>query len=291
MSQKVPVSILIMTKNEELNISHCLESVKWASEIFVVDSHSTDRTLEIARRYTDKIIQFDWNGQLPKKKNWSLKNLPFSFEWVLTLDADEVAPAQLKDEISAILEKKGHNDGYVAKFDYYFLGKRIKHGDPVRKLILFKHRLTEFEQLDDSGLDFRAEVEVHEHPIVKGRAGCLKTHITHNDKRKLEHYFDRHNRYSTWEAFLIYEGKYRQRSPATIQNKLGRDWISSRRLLKHIFLLSPFKSFIYFIYAYIFRLGFLDGYVGFAYNVCKAFYAFQIGLKIREYKIRGKKTK
>ena len=288
MSQKVPISVLIMTKNEELNILHCLESIKWAAEIFIVDSHSTDNTVETSKRYTDKIIQFDWNGKLPKKKEWSLKNLPFSYEWVLTLDADEVAPAQLKDEISAILEKKGQYDGCVAKFNYYFLGKLIKHGDPVRKLIFFKHKLTGFEQLDDSGSDFRAEVEVHEHPIVRGQVGCLKSHIIHNDRRKLMHYFDRHNRYSTWEAFLMHRGKYRETSSGIIQTKLTKDWISLRRLSKYIFLRLPFKPLFYFIYAYIFRLGFLDGYAGFAYNVCKAFYAFQIGLKRYEYKMEDK---
>ncbi len=288
MTKKIPVSVLIVTKNEELNIRQCLESVKWADEIFIVDSHSTDGTIRIAKEYTDKIIQFSWNGKLPKKKSWSLKNLPFSYEWVLTLDADEVAPPGLKEELSAILEREGGYAGYVAKFNYYFLGKIIRYGDPVRKLVFFKHRLTDFEQLDDSELGFKADVEVHEHPIVSGKTGFLKTRLIHNDQRDLAYYFDRHNRYSSWEAFLIHKNRYGERSSEIIKPHLIRDWMSLRRLAKYIFFRLPFKPLAYFIYSYIFRLGFLDGYPGFAYNLCKAFYAFQISLKLHEFKLKEK---
>src|SRR5262249_46749472 len=86
---KLPISVIVPIKNEERNIAACLESVEWADEIWVVDSHSSDGALAIARRYTDKIAQFDYSGGFPKKKNWALQNLPLKHEWVLLLDADE----------------------------------------------------------------------------------------------------------------------------------------------------------------------------------------------------------
>jgi len=290
MSQKVPISILIMTKNEELNISHCLESVKWADEIIVVDSHSTDKTLEITKRYTDKIYQYEWDGKQPKK-SWSLEVPKFSNDWILMLDADERATLEFKQEIESVVSDKNNQfAAYTVRYHYWFLGKYIKFGDPVRKLVLFRKSKSHFEKYDISGVDSIQDLEIgHEHPIIDGIVSHAKNPLLHADMRTLHFYFDRHNHYSTWEAFLIYKDKYKT-SQDTVQSKLGKDWTSSRRLLKRIFMLLPFKSFIYFVYAYIFRLGFLDGYAGLAYNVCKAFYAFQIGLKIREYKMKGKKT-
>src|SRR5690348_11037703 len=97
----VPVSVLIPVRNEELNLGAALESVRWADEVWVVDSHSTDRTIEVARGYTDKVVCFDYDGRGPKKKNWSLETLPFANEWVLILDADERITPKLADEIRA----------------------------------------------------------------------------------------------------------------------------------------------------------------------------------------------
>src|SRR4029077_15933169 len=92
--RRVPVSVLVPIKNEAENLPRCLGSVQWANEIFVVDSHSTDDSGGIAERYDAKVVQFDFNGTWPKKKNWALENLPFKSEWVLILDADEVLPAE-----------------------------------------------------------------------------------------------------------------------------------------------------------------------------------------------------
>ena len=100
---KVPVSLLIPCKNEETNIERCIDSVKWIDEKFVVDSQSTDRTVEIAESLGAKIVQFNYNGGWPKKKNWALENLPFSHEWVLILDADECLPPEAEEEIRKIV--------------------------------------------------------------------------------------------------------------------------------------------------------------------------------------------
>ena len=88
-SSKIPVSVLIPAKNEELNLPACLESVAIADEVFIVDSQSEDRSLEIAANYGVKVVQFHFNGRWPKKKNWSLENLPFRNDWVLIVDCDD----------------------------------------------------------------------------------------------------------------------------------------------------------------------------------------------------------
>jgi glycosyltransferase involved in cell wall biosynthesis len=86
---KVPISLLVPCKNEEANLDRCLQSVHWVAEVFVVDSNSSDKTSEIAEMHGAKVVQFEYKGGWPKKKNWALENLPFSNEWVLILDADE----------------------------------------------------------------------------------------------------------------------------------------------------------------------------------------------------------
>ena len=93
-TSKLPISVVVPVKNEERNMVACLESVAWADEIWLVDSHSTDRTCEIARQFGAQVVQFDYTGGFPKKKNWALEHLPFKHEWVLLLDADEEDPQE-----------------------------------------------------------------------------------------------------------------------------------------------------------------------------------------------------
>ena len=286
MSKKVPISVLIPTKDEELNIRQCLESVKWADEIAIIDSHSTDKTLEIAKEYTDKIYQFRWSGRYPKKKNWALENIPISHEWVLIPDADERISRKLAAEIKDVVENGSRYAGYIVRYQYWFLGRLIKHGDPVRKLIFFRHKLGNFEKLEDEHIKTNADVEVHEHPVIDGKIGSFKGVVLHHDERPLYFYLDRHNRYSTWEAELLFRQKYIKSSDKKIEARALGNIAEFRRLLKNIFLYLPFKPLVYFIYSYIVRFGFLDGYPGLCYNICKSIYAYQIGLKLHELKLK-----
>ena len=107
------VSLIIPCKNEEANLAMCLNSVKWINEIFVVDSQSTDKTKEIAKSHSANVVQFEYRGGWPKKKNWALENLPFSNEWVLILDADECLPPEAEEEIKKIVtDPKETHSGY-----------------------------------------------------------------------------------------------------------------------------------------------------------------------------------
>ena len=111
MNDKVPVSILIPIKNEAGNLPRCLDSVRWAAEIFVVDSASTDGSQAIAERRGAQVVQFAFNGTWPKKKNWALENLPLRNEWVFILDADEVLPNEAEAEFRTALANAGETAG------------------------------------------------------------------------------------------------------------------------------------------------------------------------------------
>jgi len=279
---KVPVSVLVPTRNEERNIERCLRGLSWTAQVFVVDSYSTDRTVEIARAMGAHIIPFQWDGHGPRKKNWALDNISWATEWVLVVDADEEVSHPLQEEIAAAITNRPDLAAYQIPYQYYFLGRLIKHGAPLHKLILFRHQLARFEQTsvpEVTGYD----VELHEHPVVRGRTGKLRSHMIHHDFDDLHHYFDRHNVYSDWEALL--RTRYRDRDRAgEIKGRIFGSAVERRRFVKRLFLSLPGKPVIYFLYSYILCGGFLDGRQGFAFNLLKAFYWYQIGLK--EYEIR-----
>jgi glycosyltransferase involved in cell wall biosynthesis len=282
----VPLSILIPTKNEERNIRKCLESVAWAGEVYVVDSCSTDRTAEIARSLGAEVVAFSWDRKGPRKKNWALENLPWRYEWVLVVDADEEVTLTLRDEITAVVNHASAYAAFLVPYHYYFLGQLLRYGSPLWKLILFKHHLARFEQTvvpEVTGYD----VELHEHPLVHGSIGRLRSPMIHHDVEDLHHHFQRHNIYSDWEALL--RTRYRHRSlDGEIRPRLFGSAMERRRFLKRLFLGLPGKSWIYFFYSYVLRGGFLDGRAGFIYNVLKAFYWYQVGVK--EYEIRLHET-
>ncbi|MBD0362216.1 MAG: glycosyltransferase family 2 protein, partial [Coleofasciculus sp. C3-bin4] len=179
---KIPVSVLIPAKNEEANLPACLESVARADEVFVVDSKSRDRSVEIAESLGANVVQFDFNGRWPKKKNWSLENLPFHNEWVLIVDCDERITPELWDEIAVAIQNPNYN-GYYLNRRVYFLGKWIRHGGkyPDWNLRLFKHQKGRYENLSTEEIRNTGDNEVHEHVILEGAVGYLKKDMEHMD--------------------------------------------------------------------------------------------------------------
>jgi glycosyltransferase involved in cell wall biosynthesis len=273
----LPVSVLIPTKNEEKNIGKCLASVSWADEIYVVDSCSSDRTGEIAQSLGAKVIPFSWDGKGPRKKNWALEALPWKHDWVLVVDADEEVSPALRDEIAAMVSRPSAYTAFLVRYHYYFLGRCLRHGAPLWKLILFRHRAARFERKEVPEVT-AYDVELHEYPLVRGQIGRLRSPMIHHDFENLTHYFQRHNIYSDWEALL--RTCYRHRDPTgEILPRLFGSAVERRRFLKQCFLNLPGRPWLYFLYAYILRGGFLDGRPGFIYNVLKAFYWYQIGIK------------
>ena len=172
---KVPVSILIPIKNEATNLPRCLESVAWADEIFVVDSKSNDGSQRIAEEHGATVVQFNFSGTWPKKKNWALENLPFQHEWVFILDADEVLPPGTEAEFARVIaDKNCALSGYWINRRFMFMGRWLRHAYyPNWNLRLFKHRLGRYEKLTDADTA-SGDNEVHEHVVVQGAPAICK---------------------------------------------------------------------------------------------------------------------
>lgn len=273
MSDHIPVSVIVMTKNEERNIAKCLHSVSEFDEVFVVDSSSDDKTCDMAEELGAKVVQFSWNGKYPKKKQWCLENLPFSHAWVLYVDADEEVSPELCAEIRRLIISTPDHSGYFVSYNYFFLGKELKHGHRIYKLVLFNRARGRFLDYDDLDAANMWEVEGHYQPKIDGSTGVLNGRMLHNDHDTLFHYFERHNRYSDWEAVL--RSKNALVSPHEAQPGI-------RQYMKVIFDHLPLKGVVAFVHSYIFKLGFLDGKAGLHFSLARAFYYWQVGLKARE---------
>ncbi|HBL11479.1 MAG TPA: glycosyltransferase [Cyanobacteria bacterium UBA11162] len=280
---KIPVSVLIPAKNEEANLPACLTSVARADEIFVVDSQSSDRSEEIAESYGAKVVQFHFNGRWPKKKNWSLENLPFRNEWVLIVDCDERITPDLWDEIATAIQDSNY-EGYYINRRVYFLGKWIRHGGkyPDWNLRLFKHKKGRYENLRTEEIPNTGDNEVHEHVILGGAVGYLKNDMDHIDFKDIYHWLDRHNRYSNWEARVYLNMLTGEDESGTIGANLFGDAVQRKRFLRKVWVWLPFKPTLRFIIFYILRLGFLDGKAGYIYGRLLSQYEYQIGVKLYE---------
>lgn len=285
-SPKAPISALVPMLNEEANLAACLESLQFCDEIWVVDSHSKDRSSALAEAAGARVVQFDYERGGPKKKNWALANIPFKHPWVLILDCDERVPPELRDEIAQAVADPGANAGYYLNRRVYFLGRWLKHcWYPSWNLRLFLHVRGRYERLESGQLE-TGDNEVHEHVLLDGPAAYLQHDLLHYDFRSLHHFLERHNRYSTWEA----EQRLRQRAGQSdgLKPRLFGEPLERRRWLKNLFLRVPGKPLWRFLYTYFWRLGILDGYPGFLISVYMAIYEFEIGMKM--YELRRRKA-
>jgi glycosyltransferase involved in cell wall biosynthesis len=265
---RVPVSVVVPVKNEEKNIVSCLKALQRFSEIFVLDSSSTDRTIELALQYNAKIIDFNWNGQFPKKRNWFLKNVEISNDWVLFIDADEIVTNDFIDEIVDAIKSNAFN-GYWLSYRNEFMGRILKYGDKMKKLALVKKGFGQYEEILENSWT-SLDMEVHEHIIIDGKVGKIKSSILHKDFNGLDRYISKHNEYSRWEVqrYLNKPNNYNQ--------------LLFRQKVKYSLFKSGLLPVLYFIYSYFIKLGFLDFREGFNFAVYKSYYFFQINTKLKE---------
>lgn len=265
----VPVSIIVPVREEAENLPRCLDCVKWADEIFVVDSQSADATAEVAEARGAKVVQFDFNGTWPKKKNWALENLPFKNEWIFILDADEVLPPEAEEEFAQAIANAGEVAGFWINRRFMFMGKWLRHSYyPNWNLRLFRHSLGRYEKL--TGADTRSgDNEVHEHVIVQGPTGRLRCEMDHYAFPSVEVFIEKHNRYSNWEARVSAD---RQLSGSAAQISSGH--AGRRRKLKQLSQHLPFRPLLRFLYIYIWQKGFLDGREGYYFARLHALYEF-----------------
>lgn len=279
MNALCPISILIPAKNEAPNIRECIISARFADEIVVVDSGSTDSTCDIARELGASVVDFKWDGAFPKKKNWALAGIPWKHEWVFILDADERITPELADELRAVVKQPGH-DGYYVNRRFWFLDGWLLHCGyyPSWNLRFFRHKAGRYEQFTGVSDTQSGDNEVHEHVILDGSSGYLKHEMEHYAFPTISIWIEKHNRYSNWEARLLRSGEGSvAAASAAIDPSLAR-----KRRLKHLASRLPFRSLVRFIYHYILRAGFLDGYRGYVFCRLMAFYEFMSVAKASE---------
>ncbi|MBC8166521.1 MAG: glycosyltransferase family 2 protein [Bryobacteraceae bacterium] len=281
----VPISVLIPIKNEATNLSRCLRSVAWADQIFIVDSQSTDGSPEIAREYAAEVVQFQFKSPWPKKKNWALEHLPFRHEWVFILDADEVMPPGAEQEFRAVLTNAESSlTGYWINRRFMFMGRWLKHAYyPNWNLRLFKHRLGRYEQLTDADTA-SGDNEVHEHVLVQGETGFLRSEMDHYAFPSIEVFVEKHNRYSNWEARVATGLRLTDRNLP-----LQKRGVAARRRLKALSHKVPFRPLLRFIYIYFWQRGFLDGVEGYYFARMHGMYELLCVAKTRELR-RGSRS-
>ena len=271
------VSILILTLNEEVNLPGCLQSVKWADEVVVFDSYSTDSTVEIAQNFGAKVVQREFDNY-SAHRNYAIKNIPFKNKWIFSLDADERITTELKDEIITISQSKSEYSAFRLRYKNMFLGKWIKRSSfyPTWLIRFFQPEKTQYE-----------DRVVNAHPIVDGRVGELQHHFEHYSFNKgFKSWFKKHNRYSTMEAHEYI--KQLNNGEFKFSEIFSSDPIIKRRAQKNLLIRMPFRPLIKFSYMYFIRLGILDGKPGFFYCVLQSFYEFMISMKTKEIRRREK---
>ena len=279
----VPVSVVLPIKNEAENLPRCLAAVAWADEIFVVDSQSSDGSGAIAAGLGAQVVQFEFNGTWPKKKNWALEHLPFRHEWIFILDADEVLPNDAEAEFRAAIANAGPLAGYWINRRFMFMGRWLRHAYyPNWNLRLFRHSLGRYEKLTEAATA-SGDNEVHEHVLVQGPTGRLRCEIDHYAFPSVEVFVEKHNRYSNWEARVAL-------AEERTANELQSARVAQRRRLKRLAQRLPFRPFLRFLYVYIWQRGFLDGPEGFYFARLHAFYEFLSLAKTRELKKAQKRA-
>lgn len=275
MKAALDLTIAIPVRNEERNLPGCLQAIgsDLAREIIVLDSGSTDNTCSIAAKFGAEVINFEWDGKFPKKRNWYLRNHTPVTKWVLFLDADEYMTGEFKEELRRCLEQDD-KVGYWLSYTVYFLGKKLKGGYPLRKLALFKVAAGEYERIDEDQWS-KLDMEIHEHPILNGEVGIIRSKIDHQDFRGVSHYVSKHNEYASWEA-----GRFlKLAADPTVTNK----WTLKQKI-KYKLMLTPFIGPAFFLGSYFLLGGIRDGTRGLAFAILKASYFTQIYCKIKEQK-------
>jgi glycosyltransferase involved in cell wall biosynthesis len=274
----IPLSVLVTTRNEETNIERCLQSVHgFADQVFVLDSESTDRTLEIAARYAEvHTLAYDHSRIIPWIFQWGLDNLPLRNDWVLILEADQAVTPELKAELAALLARPDEvpMDGYYIRRRQIFRGKPLRFGGYGSKVILKLFRRTRSE-LDPVEQDTRV--------YVRGPVGRLRAPLEEWNFKEdaIQFYLQKHLRYA--EAFAREELERRRRGLAwkatprfwgTPDERIL--WLKDRYYRMPLFI----RPTLYFLYRYFFLLGILDGKTGFVFHFLQAFW-FRLVVDIR----------
>jgi len=269
-----PCSVLILTLNEEKNIEKCIRSVRWSDDVVVLDSYSSDNTVEIAKSAGATVFQRKFDNYA-SQRNFGLNQINYKHPWLMMLDADEKVPPDLADEISSVL-----NSGpfdiclYRMRRKDFFMGRWIKHSSGYP---------TWFGRLMKRG-HVRVERAINEEYVTDGKVDYLMAHLHHYPFNKgFAAWFDKHNHYSSMEARLFAEG---QSDTPDLSSFFAKDPTIRRKAIKSLTYRLPARPFVMFCALFFFRGGFLDGWPGLTYCLLRSFYEFMINCKVKEYQRR-----
>lgn len=277
-AEQLPVTVIVPVRNEARNIAHCLETLGWADQVFVVDSNSDDGTAEIAGSHGASVVQFGYKGGWPKKKNWAISNLDIANEWILIVDADERITPELQGEIGRAIARADVT-GFYVRWKFIFLGRWMKyswnHGWMLR---LFRRGHGAYEDLGMRG-EGGWDNEVHEHLVVTGKTDILHNYLVHDSNQPLESWLQKQNQFSTWNAARRWKEREHRIS---WMGFFSRDPLARRKALKGLYLRMPLKPLFMFLHLYVVRMGFLDGKAGLYFCALRAIHELNTSAKMFE---------
>ncbi|MDX2196108.1 MAG: glycosyltransferase family 2 protein [Cytophagales bacterium] len=273
----IPLSVIILTYNEERNLRDCILSIlPLQAHIYIVDSGSTDHTINIAREYTAHIFTHVFENYA-KQRNWALQNLPIATDWVLNMDADHRATPELIEEIKTLFAHGIPQDvvGYMASRRTMFMNKWIKHGGhyPTYHAILFHKK---YGMCEDKNYD--------QHFVIMGKTPLLKSDMIDIITENIDTFITRHNRWAALEAQEVVNHTNNEDTLLIKSDPKGNP-IEKRRYLKQKYYSYPIfvRVYIYFAIRYFVKLGFMDGKEGLIFHVLQGFwFRFLVDAKIYE---------
>ena len=273
------ISVLILTKNEQLDLPSCLESVAWSDDIHVYDSMSTDNTVAIAEQFGAKVTQrgygeskLAFGGDESVHRNWGLKNIAFKYPWIFVIDADERVTPGLLDAMNAAVKEPNSYVAFRIQRRDFFMGTWLKHVQTSPFYIrLFKPEKVHHERV------------INTVTIVDGPIRDITGYLDHFPFSKgIGYWIERHNSYSRFEAQQIVDNRKNQASFSLKKVFIAKDFNERRFHQKELFYRLPFRPLIKFLILYVGKRGFLDGRAGFIYAVLQSIYEYFIVLKTRE---------
>ena len=274
------ISVIILTYNEEIHIRRCIENVnKFAAKVYVVDCFSTDRTADIAKGMGAEVVMHKWPGNQAEQFNWAIDHLPIETEWILRLDADEYLLTGLIEELREKLPVI--SDGVSAfsiSLSRAFYGKILHHGivNNIKIIRLFRRGKARYEKrLMDEHLS-----------VLSGETIELKNQFVDDSRMTIGQFTDKHNGYATREAALLLDAEFQLTDTALLPQDYGKE-VQKKREQKARYARMPlfWRSFGYFIYRYVIKLGFLDGKEGFLWDFLQGWwYRTLVDAKVYEIK-------
>jgi len=282
---KIDLTAIVLTFNEEKNLDACLSSISnYTDDIIIVDSFSSDKTLEIARSYTNKICVHRFINQA-KQFIWALENTDIKNEWILRIDADERWTPEGFAELKRIIDND-EADGVYVKMKIFFIGRWMKHGGFYPNYFLRVYKKSK-GKMEDRWMD--------EHIKVEGRTIISNIDVIESNydrQKNISLWTDKHNKYSTREAVELLINKYNLKNIGSIADFWGNKTERKRWLKEKFYFKLPLivRPFLYYLHRYFIKFGFLDGKEGFIFHFLHAFwYRFLVDAKIYQIETLAKK--